>query len=152
MGLNFWSPKPLPENLPTSMTEAIAAIAQSDSQQEALRQAYNLLTGKYHGRRGATYLKLIDLFRDDVSSLWDKDGFMHCTNLNHLLIVLLVRSGQFRPEDIRLYWTNIFLLAPHQYAIVRFKNGQEMPVDVWSAAYGIKLGDYGHWFHAGKVW
>ena len=152
MSLNFWSPKPVPSELPPGLAAAALEVSQAGSQQQALEAAHKLLTDRYHGRRFHTFLKFNQLFRDHPAHLWDHPGPMHCTNLNHLLTILLVHSGWFEPAAIRLRWTNINVLSPHQYVRVRLDTGQIVSVDIWAAAYGLPLGTHAHWFKNGHLW
>ncbi len=146
MPLDFFSRTPLPESLPEDMRIVAEQLKQSVSQKICLFNAYTILTEKYHGERLKTYTCLSDIFLRDIAVLWHKNGFLHCTNINYLLRVLLVKSGFFTESDIRLRWTHIWYISPHQY--LQAKVGTEwIDVDVWAYAYGIRLGDKAHGFH-----
>jgi len=71
---------------------------------------------------------------------------MHCTNINRILKSLLIGSGLFREEDIRIKWTLIWYVSPHQHVQVRIGD-RWINVDIWAHAYGIEFGDYTHGFH-----
>jgi hypothetical protein len=68
------------------------------------------------------------------------------------LMTLLVKSGQFELADVRFRWTNVYYLAPHQYAEIRLTDGSVIYLDCWSAAYGVPFGQYAHGFATGRPW
>lgn len=140
--------KQMPKTVPLDMQAVIERLRDTDSQEECLRQAYDILIQKYHGNRLKTLLRFFELFSSSVNTLWYKNGFMHCTNLNRLLYILLVKSGHFTKNDIETRWTLLWYISPHQYIQVSMKNGQRINVDVWAHVYGISFGDYAHGFHA----
>jgi|SRR5581483_6559750 len=139
---------PIPQNLPAALEAAIVQLKESKDQTDCLQKAYQLLTTKYHGRRVKTYLRIFDLFFADINELWERNGFLHCTNMNYLLRVLLVKSGFFKDEDITARWTLIWYMSPHQYLVVRLATGKNISVDMWSKSYGIALGNYAHGFNS----
>ncbi len=144
---NFFSKKEMPKNIPEAMEKIVKELKKSASKQACLRKAYELLAKKYYGDRLMTYTHLFELFNADPVVLWDKRGYLHCTHINYLLRILLVKSGCFKDEDIKLKWTVIWYLSPHQYLEIRLNDQKTVNVDVWGIKYGIKFGDYAHGFH-----
>ncbi|QSH39138.1 hypothetical protein JXR01_02410 [Candidatus Kaiserbacteria bacterium] len=132
----------MPEKLPKTMQSAVEELQNSSSQKECLARAYELMTTKYHGNRIKTYALLARVFTRNIFKLWERGGFVHCTNANYVLRILLVKSGFFKNEDIQSKWTLVWYISPHQYLEVTMQNGECINVDVWSAAYGLKLGEY----------
>ncbi|MDD5083858.1 MAG: hypothetical protein PHT88_02875 [Candidatus Moranbacteria bacterium] len=132
--------------LPDGMRHIIDELKQSASQEECLKKAYVILTKKYHGERIRTYRNLFDIFKRDLDTLWNKSGFLHCTNINYLLRTLLVQSAFFTEDDIRLKWTLVWYVSPHQYLQV-LVGSEWINVDIWAHAYGIGFGDNACGFH-----
>jgi len=128
------------------MQDVINELKKSQSQEECLRKAYDVLILKYHGNRIKTITRIMDFFEHDVDVLWGKAGFMHCNNINRILKSILIESGFFKKEDIKTRWTLIWYVSPHQYAQVRI-GGKWIDIDIWAHVYGIKFGDYAHGFH-----
>lgn len=137
----------MPMMTPVGMEEAVAYVREAKDREEALQRAFDVVTKRFRGARVRTYLELWRLRPQSAESLWKKTGFMHCTNQNFLLGTLLVASGYFRPEEIETKWTTLFLVFPHQYALVRLAPGKVVDVDPWAAAFGIRFGDHAHGFH-----
>jgi hypothetical protein len=104
------------------------------------------LISKYRGYRGKTWIKIFDIFENDINVLWSKNGFLHCTSINYVMRILLVKSGFFTEDDLRLKWTHVGYISPHQYLQVKVDE-KLINVDIWAYAYGIKFGDYAHGFH-----
>jgi hypothetical protein len=138
MPLDLFSKTPVPEVLPDEMQKIINEIKQSLSKEECLKRAYEIMISKYRGYRVKTYTKLFDVFNQDIATLWDKNGFLHCNNINYLLRTLLIRSDFFTEDEIRLRWTLVWYISPHQYAQVNIDD-KWVNVDVWANAYAIKL-------------
>lgn len=145
----FWKVM-IPNKLPESMQDIVTQLKKSENKEVCLRKAYNILSKKYRGCRFYTYLKFFDLFITDVNRLWKKNGCLHCTHLNYLLRVLLIKSGFFKEEDIKLKLTLIYYVSIHQYLNIRINNDKFIDVDLWGNANGIKFGYYTHGFYKSK--
>ena len=137
----------IPEKLPEDMQGVVKELKKSKNLEDCLKKAYDTLSEKYRGYRIKTYTRIYELFSKDVNKLWNKKGFMHCTNINYLMRILLVKSGFFKDKDIEQKWTFIWFFSPHQYLRVKLDKNKFVNVDVWAKPYGIKFGDYAHGFH-----
>jgi hypothetical protein len=93
--------------------------------------------------------KIGHLFSSGIEDLWNRSGFLHCTNQNYLLALLLVKSRKFTENDIEPKWTLLWGLSPHQYLKVKVGDNYKN-IDAWAARYGIGFGRYAHGFHTGK--
>lgn len=139
------------EQLPQEMRGLIDEMRKIDDQEAVVRYAYDVLVKKYRGYRLLTFLRVDRFFVTDMETLWKKQGFLHCHQLNYLLRTLLIASGIFSSADIEARWTNIWFCSPHQYLVVRLRSGAVLYVDVWSYAYGIPFGMYAHGFQSGSL-
>ena len=139
------------EDLPEGMKVLADEIATKDSQEEALRCAYESLAKKYRGYRALTYLRLDRLWITDMETLWCMQGFLHCHQMNYLFRTLLVASGKFQPDDIEACWTQIWFCSPHQYLVVTLGNSAKVEVDLWARVYGIPFGNHAHGFQSGTL-
>lgn len=146
MPLDLFSKTPVPDVLPDEMQKIINEIKKSLNKEGCLKVAYEILTAKYRGYRIMTYLKLFDVFKHDIGTLWQKNGFLHCTNINYLLRTILIKSDFFTDDEICLCWTQIWYISPHQYLQVKVDD-KWIDVDIWAHAYGIEFGDHAHGFH-----
>jgi hypothetical protein len=140
----------IPTELKDDFNAEVVKLSKLNTKQQVLEQAYNAITTRYSGNRAKTIFRIFDIFAESAHDLWNRTGFMHCTNQNYLLSLLLINSGQFKVDDIKPEWTMYWCITPHQYLRVRLKKNQYVNVDAWSAKYGIKLGDYARWFHTGS--
>lgn len=151
--LDLWRSRPavIPfDQLPDEMKSLAREIGNQPNQEMALRSAYEALLKKYRGYRLATLLRLDRFLITDMDMLWQKQGFLHCNQMNYLLRTLLVASGKFTGEDIEARWTQIWLFSPHQYLVVTLESGQTIEVDLWGVAYGIPLGTHAHGLQGGS--
>jgi hypothetical protein len=141
----------LPANLNEEVDKAVRQIQRLSDKESALQKAYEIITTKYYGHRFKTLVKFPDIFSSGLDDLWNRSGFMHCTNQNYLLSLLLVKSGAFTEDDIKRKWTMLWGVSPHQYLKVKLNDNKIIDVDAWSAHCGIKFGDHAHGFHTGKA-
>jgi hypothetical protein len=146
MPLDLLSKTPLPENLPKELKEALHIASNSKNKEEFLFTIYNLLIKKYKGNRLKTFTKIFEIKEKNLDLLWHKNGFLHCTNINYILRSLLINSKFFKESDIRIKWTLIWYISPHQYLQINVGN-KWINVDIWSHNFGIKFGDYSHGWH-----
>jgi hypothetical protein len=144
---NFCPNKQIPAKLPADMEAAVNKLKKSRNKKECLEKAYKMLSEKYHGEKLKTYARIYELFITDIGKLWEKSGYLHCTNINYLMRILLVKSGFFKDTDIKLKWTLLGMISPHQHMEVKFGSGEWVKVDIWARKFGIKLGDYAHGMH-----
>ncbi|MBW2991376.1 hypothetical protein KY348_06780 [Candidatus Woesearchaeota archaeon] len=137
-------PRKIPGKLPKDMQIIVNKLKKSRNKEDCLRKAYDILSKKNRGHRLKTYTCLPELFVCNVNKLWKKKGFMHCTNINYLLRILLVKSGFFKEKDIKSKWTLVWYFSPHQYLKIRLNKNKFVYVDIWAKPYGIKFGEYAH--------
>jgi hypothetical protein len=148
MRLNFFTPPPIPQILPDGLRAEVNKLQKLETKQQVLDAAYGLLTQKYRGYRIKTVTRLPELFDVDIDHMWTKEGFLHCTNLNYLLKILLLGSGQFIEDDVTFVWTLIYFWSPHEYVHVQLED-EWMDVDIWGKAYGIAFGDHARGLRSG---
>ncbi len=135
----FMRKEPLPARIPKQLEDAIAQMeSQSKTPYEYIKQCSHYLLSQNHGGRFATVIRVQSLFERDVRTLLSRRGFMHCTQLNHLMRILLVRSKFFTDDDIRLQHTFVNFNI-HQYLQVRVA-GQWYDVDLAGDWMGVPLG------------
>jgi hypothetical protein len=149
--INFWGTfykGNFPDELPFEIQLAIEELKKTESREECLKKAYDLLTRKYKGHKFGTLFFPHLLFMNDLGKLWNKSGYIHCTQMNYLLRLLLVKSDWFKDEEIELKWTLIWFISPHQYCRVRIATDKYVNVDIWGKAQGFYFGDYAHGFHS----
>jgi hypothetical protein len=143
---NVWQ-KQIPDKLPTSLQKAINRLKRCKSRQECLEKAYFLLAEKYEGSRMKTYLLIHRLFTQSLDDIWTVKGYAHCTSINFVMRVLLLKSGHFNEYEVQNRWSFVWYVSPHQYLRVRTDKGW-VNVDVWSKRFGTKLGSYAHGFNS----
>jgi hypothetical protein len=129
--------KPIGVQLPQSLEAAIEECkinAQNNS--EFLKLAYEYVTQKYTGSRIKTITQWQKAFADPYTS---SSGFLPCTGQNYLLRTMLIKSGHFTEDDIKVKVVplNFFI---HQYLLVSV-DGADIAVDPWSHFLGKKIGE-----------
>lgn len=136
-----------PPQLNHELMEATEKIKNKKTPEAALKKAYELIIDRYDGRRFSTFFRLPSLLSRGANDLWNRRGFMHCTNQNYLLYTMLIHSGHFKETDIQPRWSLYWWISPHQYLKIRLSSKEYLFADPWSAKFGIALGDYSHGFH-----
>ncbi len=138
--INFQQNK-IPQELPQDLKGAINDL-RGLNKENVLKKVYTILAEKYKGNRIKTYTRCYQLFNFNLEKLWNQKGFMYCTAINYIFKIILLNSG-FKAKDIRLKWTQIWYMTPHQYLQIRI-NEEWINIDVWSVFLGTKFGDYSH--------
>ena len=137
----------LPEEICEEINTILRGLEPVTDKEEYLRRAYDIISSRFEGGRIKTISRLFDLWATGVEDLWNRSGFMHCTNQNYLLTVLLIKSGLFTADDIRIRWTTIWLFSPHQYLEITVGENKTVEVDCWARHYGVPFGSYATGFN-----
>ncbi len=122
MPVNFLNKASIPDILPVEMQKIINELKESSNKKNYLKSVYQILIKKYHGYRIKTYTKLPEIFSSDLEKLWSVNGFLHCININFVMRTLLIRSDLFEANDVRVKWTLVWYISPHQYLQVKVDN------------------------------
>jgi hypothetical protein len=139
-----------PELLDQEMKFMTDYLAKLDSRETVAKEAYRIIITRFEGGKILTVTKLLDLFSNGFQDLWNRSGFMHCTNQNFLLASLLIASGKFSDDNIERRWTPVWGFAPHQYLIAKLDDNKYINLDPWAAKYGVSMGDHVHGWHTGN--
>ena len=137
----------IPDKIPDDLQKVVDSLKTCKSKTDCLGQAYDLLSKKYRGYKLRTLFHWIIFFTYDVEKTWRSSGFLHCTKLNDLMAVLLVKSGWFKESDINKKWALIYFISPHQYLNVKIDSDHTVNVDLWAKSYGLMLGEYAYGFN-----
>jgi hypothetical protein len=138
---------PIPRQFDAGIDTVIEELKKNPTPESYLKAAYDFVTTHYESGRLKTFFRLFDLYSTSLPRLWRRKGFMHCTNLNFLLAVLLVRGGYFAEYDVKPKWTLLHYCSPHEYLKVNL-NGRWVEVDCWARQYGVGFGGHAHGFNA----
>ena len=126
----------VPENIPEEFAKVIQDLhTQATDNYDFLKKSYEYVTGLYSGSRMRTITNFWVAFENPILH---KAGFMPCTGQNFLLRVMLIKSGRFQNEDIKVKNVPLNLFI-HQYLKVKVGNDW-IDVDPWSDFLGMKLG------------
>ena len=130
------------QEIPQEIKDRIAKLEKaSQTPEEYLKRAYDLVVSRWHAGRFETLLRAPLAFRKDLAQVWRSPGYAHCTTQNYLLFVLLVGSKFFRPEDIKKK-TVLFNFFVHQFLQVHVAN-QWLDVDPAGASIcGMPFGSH----------
>ncbi len=126
------------------LLRAISEVKHAPSQREALECAFQIIVERYQGYRFHTLLFWKAVERDP-NVLWTRTGFMHCTQQNFLLRVLLIESGWFADKAIDIHWTLYWYVSPHQYLTIRLLD-RMIAADPWNYRFGTTLGRHAFGF------
>lgn len=136
-------------SLPREMQSLVKQVAEQKDQLTAAHYLYNALNQKYRGYRIFTFLRLDRFFITNLSTLWNKQGFLHCNHLNYLFRTILLASKQFLPDSVQAHWTQVWFFSPHQYLSLSLDDGRVVEVDLWGKAYGVPFGSHAHGLRSG---
>jgi hypothetical protein len=72
----------LPEQISDDIAETCHELKGYEDKLEVLQKAYEIVTTRFEGGRVKTFSKLYDLVSTSTEDLWNRTGFVHCTNQN----------------------------------------------------------------------
>lgn len=124
---------------------AVEKVRAAGSKELALKRASEVVTERCRGYRLRTYLYFWKAFETDPNRLWQRTGFMHCTHQNFLLRTLLVKSGWFLEDEIKLGYSLVWYISPHQYLKIKLDD-RVVAADPWNHRFGVPLGYYASGF------
>lgn len=124
---------------------AIEHVRHASSKKDALERAFKLITKRHRGYRFRTYIFFWKILEANPNKLWQRTGFMHCTQQNFLLSVLLIKSGWFSEKDLQLGHSLVWYISPHQYLKVKI-NDTVIAADPWNYRFGVSLGHFASGF------
>ncbi len=124
---------------------AIQRVKHSPSLEKAMERALYILSDKYQSKRFETYVFFKKLYETDPNKLWERSGFMHCTQQNYLWQTLLVKSGWLKDDQIELGFSLVWYISPHQFLKVNLPTGQ-IAIDPWNYYHGVPMGQYASGF------
>lgn len=131
---------PIEQTLNDEILQHLNELSSIQQPEQYARAAYDLITTQYDSYRGKTLTRAHELWSRDLNSLWQRDGFLHCTNQNYLIALLLVHGKLFKTDDIKRRWTFIWFFSPHQYLRVRMPDGTWKNIDAWGRSYNVPFG------------
>ena len=142
----FFSQDQIPEIENPELLKAIAMVKSSPNLEAAMKRATDILAAKYSANRVFTYLLYPKIWETNPDKLWQRSGFMHCTQQNFLWRILVTKSGWLRDSQVRLGFSQVWYLAPHQYLVVYLAGDKKLAIDPWSMQMGAKFGEYSSGF------
>lgn len=143
---NFFKKEVIPDITNLNLIAAIDTVRKSSSKKEALDKAYQQIISRYRGYRFLTYTLFWRIFEADPNKLWNRRKFLHCTQQNYLLRTLLVKSGWFTENDIKLGFSLVWYFSPHQYLKIKNDSTNYIAVDPWTHHFGVPMGFYASGF------
>lgn len=143
--LTFWKSK-FPEKIPPNVMKEIQKLKKSSkNRKDFLEKAFESVGKRYSHSFAGSIIRCDKAFRTDLEKIWNEKGqYQTCNVRNHLLRVILVKSGYFKDDEIkpRAAFMNFSL---HQYLLVKI-DGKWTRADPWAYNLGIKLGQKTPWF------
>ena len=129
----------------------IKEFLENNSKEKFIEKSFFYIVKTWGGNRFNLIFKFSRLFEVDIFNILNTKGYMHCTTMNFLLRIMLIKSGLFEDEDIELKITNSWYMAPHQYLKVKISDEKFIFLDPWNYQFGIDFGKYGSGFDSLKV-
>lgn len=134
--MKFWK-EPIPKQLSPELQQAIDTLTkEAKSKRDVLEKAYNYIVSKYYGEHSQLLVQLDKAYGDILNK---PAGFLPCTGHSFLLRTMLVKSGKFTEDEIKVK-TFPYKLFIHQYIDVKI-DGQWIHVDPWAHFMGKRIGD-----------
>jgi hypothetical protein len=148
---NLFSKQPIPEKIPKELSDKIKEFSKVKNKDKFVEKCFLYIVGKWYGQRFGVFTRFPRLFEKDIFKIFKTQGYLHCTTINFLLRIMLIKSGLFKEEDIVLKITNTWYIYVHQYLEVKLSKTKTITLDPWNYHYGIPYGNYGKGFASIKM-
>lgn len=147
---NYFEKESIPNITDPDLLEEIQNIKRQPTAYQAIQYAMELLSHKYQSLRFKSFSRFWRIHEKDPNKLWKRTGFLHCTQQNYLLRVLLVKGNKIQDENIKLGYSLVWNVSPHQFLIVKYK-GENLALDPWNYDRGAHIDAYAAGFGMKKL-
>ncbi len=137
----------IPKELPFELIKEISLLSQERNKEKVLQKCFYYTTDKWKGYKIGFFLKIHYLFLKDPFFIIKWRGYMHCTIMNYILRIMLVKSWFFKDNDIEIKLTNVI----HQYLIIKISDWKTITLDPWGYQFWIEYGEYANGFNLFSV-
>lgn len=148
---HIFSKYPIPENIPEELKKVIRDFSEQSSSEEFLKKSFEYITQNWWWDRYGIFLYMLRLSETRIWDILKTKWYLHCTTMNYLLRVMLVKSWYYQDNQIQEKWTHIWYIAPHQYLHIVLDNWEYIDIDPWNYQFGIPYGSYGKGFDSTKI-
>ena len=148
---NLFRKLPLPGIVPQEISHFIDKHKDINNKEKFLKATFGYVVKKGKGSGLNLFLKFNKLFQNNIDSICNNSGYMHCTTMNYLIRIILINNGLFTEADITLKLTHVSFLVPHQYLAVKITNEKFVDVDPWAYQFGVDFGSHAHGFKASTL-
>jgi len=129
----------IPGKIPGEMEKILSKIKKKNKKDFA-KACFDIVVNRYPGKRILFFLHPQKLFYKDINKIWADRKFQACTIQNYILRVMLIKSGHFKEEDIKLGYGSVNFVI-HPYIKVNI-DGEWVNMDPWGYKSGILYGKY----------
>lgn len=130
----------IPKKLPKELEVEVNKLSKCKSKIDCLKKAFNFVKKNFKAKRRQVIPKFFLLLTADINKLWKRrHKFLHCTQQNYLLRILLINSKKFKEKDIGVVNMIHHVWDVHQYLIVNVGK-KWIKVDIWFSHFNIPLG------------
>ena len=145
---NLWWKRRYDKNdIPKDVMRKMMAIGKTGTKRKVLEKALKLQYTRFYAKTMQVWVQWRIWFVSSFRELWNKGGFIHCHQHDLVLRHLLLASGRFKEEDIKIRITN-YRLNIHQYILVNVgENGKKdwIKVDAFAVGIGYDIGEVLSW-------
>jgi len=138
----FIVPKKTPKKTPKEMGIIIKKLNKKRlNDLEFSKKVYEIVNKKYSSINTDFIRHPFRVFKNNIFSIWNTEGFQPCGNQNYIFKVILIKSSRFSEKDFKTRYNTHYIIWPHQYYKVRIKN-KWYDIDLWGADHKIKFGKH----------
>ena len=137
---NYLIYKPKHKITSKKLKEVVKKLDKIKDDERFAKGALNFLKSKYQVSGPITFFAhLHKLFWHNPNKIIERSGFSYCHVQNMMLKTILLESGRFKEEDIKMKLT--FTGVIHQYLVVKV-NGGWIEFDPWGYEKGVPYGKH----------
>ncbi len=110
------------------------------TKEDVLDKVINYELKRFYSKYYQYANEFVLFFRNNVRHLWEKKGFLHCHQQNLILRYLLLETGRFTEQDIKIRET-VCYIGLHQYLQIRVEEKKWINVDPFAMRLNHKKGE-----------
>lgn len=109
------------------------------SKKQLLNEVMEYQLKRFYSRTAVTWKYPLLLFESSPRRLWQKGGFLHCHQQSLILKELLLATGKFKQDDIKIRITTVYIEI-HQHLAVN--TGKDwIKADAFAMSCGFPFGE-----------
>lgn len=132
------------ETLPKNVLDDMKKLGKKKlTKKQLLKKVTEYELKDHYSFLGGTFKNFGFLFEPSIKKIWERKGFIHCNQHTLLINHLLLATGRFKQEDIKIQMSSCYIEI-HQYLTVNTED-EWVIIDPFAISAGFNYGERLPW-------